>query len=215
MTVSRRVFEYIHPERFVAGTVGEPGQRAFFLQARDGSRVTSVLLEKNQVAALAERITDVLDTLLRRSGGELPIPAVAPKDHVDLEPLDTPVEPEFRVGTMSLVWDDEDESLVVEAFAASLDDEEDATEGTDDDDAGEEDEAALEARLTEQAAAQARALERSDVLHVVLSGVAARGFAERAERVVAAGRPPCPLCNLPLDPQGHICPRQNGYRRRS
>jgi len=214
--VPRRIFEYIHPERFVAGTVGEPGQRAFFLQARDGARTTSVLLEKGQVAALAERITDVLDTLVRRSGGQLPIPAVASKDHVDLDPLDTPVEPEFRVGTMSLVWNDEDESLVVEAFAASLDDEEDALEQPDDTgvgDVGQEvDEEALAEALV---AAQARALENSDVLHVVLSGVAARGFAERADRVVSAGRPPCPLCNLPLDPQGHICPRQNGYRRRS
>jgi uncharacterized repeat protein (TIGR03847 family) len=41
----------------------------------------------------------------------------------------------------------------------------------------------------------------------------ARAFIARALRVVAAGRPPCPLCSLPLDPEGHICPRQNGHRR--
>ena len=40
------------PERFVAGTVGEPGQRTFFLQARSGARMVSVALEKQQVAAL-------------------------------------------------------------------------------------------------------------------------------------------------------------------
>lgn len=210
--MTRRVFEYAHPERFVAGTVGEPGQRAFYLQARDGGRTTSVLLEKAQVAALAERISDVLDTLLRRSGGQLPIPAVAPKDHLDLDPLDNPVEPEFRVGTMSLVWDDDDESLVIEAFAAALDDDEGEAE---DDSVAEDDDLDEDERARQLAAEQARLLEQSDVLHVVLSGVAARGFAERAERVVAAGRPACPLCNLPLDPQGHVCPRQNGYRRRS
>jgi uncharacterized repeat protein (TIGR03847 family) len=215
MSVPRQVFEYVHPERFVAGTVGEPGQRSFYLQARDGGRVTSVLLEKGQVAALAERITDVLDTLLRRSGGQLPIPAVAPKDHLDLDPLDAPVEAEFRVGTMSLVWDDEDESIVLEAFAVSLDDPDDAPDEDGDAQEDEVDEEEAARRLAELAAAQSRALEASDVMHVVLSGVAARAFAERAERVVSAGRPACPLCNLPLDPQGHVCPRQNGYRRRA
>ena len=57
------------PERFVAGTVGPPGQRTFFLQARTGARVTSVALEKQQVSVLAERIDELLDELLRRRRG--------------------------------------------------------------------------------------------------------------------------------------------------
>lgn len=52
-----------------------------------------------------------------------------------------------------------------------------------------------------------------DVLEVRISGSAARAFVDRTESVVAAGRPPCPFCTLPLDPDGHICPRANGYRR--
>lgn len=192
----RRVFEYVHPQRFVVGTVGEPGQRAFYLQARDADRVTSVLLEKSQVAALAERISEVLDTLLRRSGGSLPIPAVSPHDQLDLEPLDSPIEEEFRVGTMSLAWDEEDESVVLEAFAiVETDDDQEETFDP------------VTGDVTQQ-------LADVDVLRVVLSGVHARGFAERAERVVAAGRPSCPFCSLPLDPGGHICPRSNGFRRR-
>lgn len=55
---------------------------------------------------------------------------------------------------------------------------------------------------------------RGDVLAVRITGSAARAFVARAESVVAAGRPPCPFCTLPLDPDGHICPRANGYRRR-
>lgn len=173
------VHEYVEPERFVAGTVGPPGQRTFFLQARHGSRLTSVALEKTQVAALAERVDDVLDTLLRRSGGDLPIPALAPVDDQDLDPLEAPIDEEFRVSGLSLVWDDEIERVVIEARA-----------GEDEDDPDD------------------------DVLRVVLTGAAARAFAARAQTVVAAGRPPCPFCALPLDPEGHICPRQNGYRRR-
>ena len=52
-----------------------------------------------------------------------------------------------------------------------------------------------------------------DILSVRITARAARAFVERAESVVAAGRPPCPFCTLPLDPDGHICPRSNGYRR--
>jgi len=40
----------------------------------------------------------------------------------------------------------------------------------------------------------------------------ARAFSQRAMQIVSAGRPPCPLCGLPLDASGHICPRQNGHR---
>jgi uncharacterized repeat protein (TIGR03847 family) len=173
------IHEYVEPERFVAGTVGPPGQRTFFLQARNGSRVTSVALEKTQVAVLAEGIDELLDTLLRRSGGELPVPALAPVDDQDLAPLDAPIEEEFRVSALSLMWDDEIDRVVIEARS-----------GDDEDD------------------------EDDDVLRAVLTGAAARAFAARAQTVVAAGRPPCPFCTLPLDPEGHICPRQNGYRRR-
>lgn len=186
------VHEYVEPERFVAGTVGPPGQRTFFLQAREGRRLTSVALEKTQVAALAERIDEVLDTLLRRSAGDLPIPALAPADDQDLAPLETPIEEEMRVRELSLMWDDEIERVVVEARSSAADD-------ADEPDSDDETEEADEAR---------------EVLRVVLTPSAARSFAARALTVVAAGRPPCPFCALPLDPEGHICPRQNGYRRR-
>ena len=49
---------------------------------------------------------------------------------------------------------------------------------------------------------------------VVLTAPAARAFSERAQTVVAAGRPPCQFCGNPLDPAGHLCPRANGFRRR-
>lgn len=179
------VHEYVEPERFVVGTVGPPGQRTFFLQVRNTPRLTSVVLEKAQVAALAEGIDELLDTLLRRSGGELPIPAVAPVDEQDADPLESPIEEEFRVGALSLMWDDDFDRVVIEARSQPDD--------VPDEDAAEEGE--------------------SQLLRVVLTGAAARAFAARAIRVVAAGRPPCPFCALPLDPEGHICPRQNGYRR--
>ncbi|KOG38465.1 hypothetical protein ADK38_47140, partial [Streptomyces varsoviensis] len=115
--MSRQVFLYDPPDRFVAGTVGLPGRRAFFLQATAAGRTTSVALEKTQVEALAERIDELLDEVVRRTGGNAPVPAVAPAEVADTAPLDTPVEEEFRVGTMALAWDGEEQRMVVEAQA--------------------------------------------------------------------------------------------------
>lgn len=192
----RQVFLYDPPDRFVAGTVGQPGQRAFFLQASGGGRTTSVALEKAQVAALAERVDELLDEVVRRSGGNAAVPAVAPSELADSAPLDSPVEEEFRVGTMALAWDGDSERVVVEAQAIV------ELEA----DSGDDLEAAEELLLQDDE-------NGPPLLRVRLTGSMARVFAKRALDVVAAGRPPCPLCTLPLDPEGHVCPRQNGYRR--
>jgi uncharacterized repeat protein (TIGR03847 family) len=185
----RQVYDYDPPDRFVAGTVGQPGSRTFFLQARTGKRLTSVALEKAQVSVLAERVDELLDEVLRRTGGSAPVPALATADSEDNDPLDTPIDEEFRVGTMSLAWDGETQRVVIECFA----------EGT----------AADEAEIDEED----DETETGPVLRVSLTGSAARAFAKRAIAVVAAGRPPCPFCAGPLDQEGHICPRANGYRR--
>lgn len=191
----RQVHVYDPPERFVAGTVGEPGHRTFFLQARGpNGRLTSVALEKEQVALLAQQLDRLLDEVLRTSGGAAPVPAVAPSEAEDLAPLDLPVEEDFRVGTLALGWDPSESKVVIVAQAPTEDE-------VDDDTAPEID------------AEDDEAVEGPDLLRVRLTGVMARAFAKRAQAVVSAGRPPCPFCGLPLDPAGHICPRQNGYRR--
>ncbi|MEU4098969.1 DUF3090 domain-containing protein [Streptomyces sp. NPDC026673] len=192
----RQVFLYDKPERFVAGTVGQPGQRTFFLQASAAGRTTSVALEKTQVEALAERIDELLDEVVRRTGGSAPVPAVAPSELLDSGPLEVPVEEEFRVGTMALAWDGAEERMILEAQALV------EIEAEDEDDL----EAAEEMLLQDDE-------NGPPLLRVRLTGAQARSFAKRALDVVAAGRPPCPLCSLPLDPEGHVCPRQNGYRR--
>ena len=186
--MSRQIFAFDQPPRFVVGTVGQPGERQVFLQARDGERVVSVALEKTQVRALAERVESLLDEVVRRSGGEAAVPATAPIGSEDLGPLDAPVTEEFRVGTMGLGWNGDTELVIIEAHEVVEDDDEvpDLEEDPDD---------------------------GPPVLRVRLSGAAARAFAKRALSVVSAGRPPCPFCNLPLEPSGHICPRANGYRR--
>lgn len=179
------------PERFVAGTVGPPGQRTFFLQARSGTRVTSVALEKQQVAVLAERIDELLDELLRTGEGESTIPAVAPVDLEDAEPLEQPIVEEFRAGTMTLSWEAADERVVVEVFPFT-------------------EEGVVEPGTPEEEIDEP---EPEELLVVRLPAAQARAFSKRAQAVVAAGRPSCPFCGGPVDPAGHLCPRANGFRR--
>ncbi|CCH31547.1 DUF3090 domain-containing protein [Actinosynnema sp. NPDC047251] len=184
--MARVIHVFRQPDRFVAGTVGQPGERTFYLQASEEARLVSVALEKQQVAVLAERIGSLLEEVHRRFGAE--VPEAVPDDLRDTEPLTPPVEEEFKVGTMGLGWDAESRAVVIELLA-----------------------------ITEEEVDEAVVLddteEGPDAVRVFLSPVEARAFAERADRVVRAGRKPCPLCSEPLDPEGHVCPRQNGYRR--
>lgn len=192
------VHRYDPPERFVAGTVGAPGQRTFFLQAREGVRITSVALEKQQVSVLAERLESLLDELMQAQG-EVLIPAVTPAGVQDSEPLEQPIDEEFRAGTMTLAWDDDAGRIIIEVFPVD--------ESVEVGDPGAADDAeAVEIQIEEA--------EPDELLVVSLPPALARAFCERAQVVVAAGRPPCQFCGNPMDPAGHLCPRANGFRRR-
>lgn len=181
--MARAIHVFKTPDRFVAGTVGEPGDRVFYLQAVHRSRVVSVILEKQQVQILADRMGLLLDEVRRRFGTALPDDA-----DVDTQPLVTPIEAEFRVGTMGLGWDADSGAVVVELLAVT-DTELDESVVLDDTEDG------------------------PDAVRVFLTPVQARGFAARSEMIVAAGRTPCPLCGEPIAGDGHICIRTNGYLR--
>ena len=167
-------YTFTNPQRCVAGTIGEPGERAFFIQTRSDNRVISVALEKAQVQAVANRL-DLMIAEVRKASPLAIVEAIA----VDDAPLETPVDEEFQVGAISLAWNDETQLVVLELY--ELEDDEDESEGS--------------------------------VLEINLSLGMAAAFAMRSKALVNAGRLPCPLCGIPIDPRGHLCPRANGYRR--
>jgi len=171
------------PDRIVVGTVGEPGERAFYLQARAGTRVVSIALEKEQSAVLAEKIEEILDQLMARDGNPFSVPAETPLELVDNEPLEQPVDAEFRTGTMALGWDASTSQIVIEAYPY--------VEVEDGDDDGEIDPPAV---------------EPSEALLVRIPVGTARAFAQRTREIVGAGRPICPLCGTPMEAGGHVCP---------
>ena len=116
-------YTFTNPQRFVAGTIGEPGERAFFIQARSDNRVISVALEKAQVQAVANRL-DLMIAEVRKASPLAIIEVIA----VDDAPLETPVDEEFQVGAISLAWNDETQLVVLELY--ELEDDEDESEGS-------------------------------------------------------------------------------------
>jgi uncharacterized repeat protein (TIGR03847 family) len=181
--VPRNITDHGTPDRFVAGTIGMPGDRTFYLQSRHDGDVVTVVLEKEQVSLLAAKLIEMLDEVGRTDAGV----AAAEPDPEDLEPLETPVLEAFRVGAFGIGWDTTSRRVVIEIH--------EVTEDVDVPDIGDD------------------TAEGPDCLRVWLAASAVRAFARRSSALVASGRPPCPFCHLPLDPGGHICPRANGYRR--
>jgi uncharacterized repeat protein (TIGR03847 family) len=193
----RRLFIFDPPDRFVSGAVGLPGSRAFFLQARKGRAVVSVALEKAQVAALAERLEELLTVIDDDPSANPPAasrPAASPPAATqggpgapaeDL-PLDEPVVEVFRVGAMALSWDATAERVVIEA--QPQDESGGYVEADDQDEDG------------------------PDLMRVRIAPNHARAFVEHAQVLVAAGRPPCPFCGQPLEATGHFCLAANGQQ---
>ncbi|NCX52861.1 MAG: DUF3090 family protein [Actinobacteria bacterium] len=184
--MANQLFDFNQPERFLIGTVGVPGEREFYLQVKglmEGRKVlASFALEKSQAAALCERIREMVREL------KLALSSAQP----DLAPLETPIEPEFILGLMSLAWVPEEKLFLFEAQEISSND----LEGLNDE-------------------SDTREAEGLSMLRVRISLEELGTFAKRTELVVSAGRQPCVFCGGPINPGGHLCPRANGYRRQS
>ncbi|CAB5001293.1 unannotated protein [freshwater metagenome] len=182
--MARIVYEFDPVERFIAGTVGQPGERTFFLQASSGSKLVSVALEKMQVGAITDRVIEILQQVARNDYA-----LAKHRTADDIAPLSQPILEEFRVGVIGIVWESKKERLLLELQAMG-------------DNENEFDDLVLEDIDS-----------APDIMRVLLTTKQAIEFVLRSRSVISAGRAPCPFCGAPLDPQGHLCPRANGYRR--
>ena len=179
------VYEFNPVERFVAGTVGAPGERTFFIQARTGPRVVSVVVDKSQVIALGER-TKIMLREIKKSDPTV----IIKSDQVDDAPLEQPIFEEFRAGVIAMAWDAQNAVIVYELREITS-----GEENSDEDVIFDENELSV------------------DLLRVHVSPPQAAAFSKRCLTLANAGRIPCPFCGIPIDPNGHLCPRSNGYRR--
>lgn len=176
-------FDFTDIDQFTAGAVGDPGARIFYLQVRTGGTVVSFRCEKQQVAALGEYLANALRDLPTPDAGEVP----------DDLTLVEPVVAEWVVGSMGMAIDERADRLVllVQEMVDRDQDDEDPDEGPLGD-------------LEDEDAATAR-------FHLTRGQAAA--FVTLAEELLAAGRPICPICAMPMSPDGHTCPRSNGHGR--
>jgi uncharacterized repeat protein (TIGR03847 family) len=109
-------FELPEPRRFTAGTVGEPGQRIFFIQAMAPGELVTLKCEKQQVGALAEHLAALL--------GDLPLPGEDEVLAADVD-FDEPSTAAWAVGRMGVAWDEGDDRLVLQCEEiVAVDDEE-------------------------------------------------------------------------------------------
>jgi uncharacterized repeat protein (TIGR03847 family) len=171
--------------RLTADAIGVPGQRTFLIQAASGSDQVTLLVEKEQVRVLAERVIAWLPELAadRPENPE----EVREAEAAELG-LNDPLEPDFRVGQLALTYDPERDRVVVVATELVVEEEPEP------DDTG---------------AAPSRAPRE---VRLWVTRPQLRVMARHGAQIVQQGRPPCPLCGNPLDPSGHICPAQNGHR---
>ncbi|MGH7667207.1 MAG: DUF3090 family protein [Candidatus Dormibacteria bacterium] len=183
-------FDLDPAEDITVGVEGQPGSREFFLEARSGSEQCTLLVEKLQLQELGAQLLQLLEPPTERSG-TAPDPLTRPGD-----------PPGWRVGQIQLSLDEDDglcTLLLEERGELPLADSEQELAGPDEVDnpkkAGQEEESELRAARVVATISQMRAL------------------AERALRVIEGGRAICPLCHLPMDPQGHVCPASNGHHR--
>ena len=185
-----RSFELPDVEWATVGTVGPPGQRTFYLQARQDYQMITLKLEKQQVAAIAQFLGEILS--------DLPVPDPLPDD--DLLALSEPVLAEWAVGGLQLAYDSSSDRIIILAEEISLEDE----------DEEEEEPSGTDLGIPELGGSQ-RDPDRG-AARIAITRESAALIVRVGAELVKAGRPTCALCGRPMDPEGHSCPRTNGHR---
>ena len=171
------IMDFNPVSRITVGTVGEPGQRVFLLQASQGISHVTLKIEKEQAAVLASSVLELLEGLdeeYPRSFSKVDEPLSS-----DLM-LQEPLDPAFVVGQIGLGYDQEQDMVVLVAQEIQFEDD-----------------------VAEPAIARFWATRPQMKL-----------LSEHALEVVEQGRPTCPLCHSPMDPEGHFCPRSNGHEKK-
>jgi uncharacterized repeat protein (TIGR03847 family) len=186
--------EFDPVDSIAAGAVGEPGHRAFYIQAEKDGQVLSVLVEKQQVAMLAERVQMLLDQVATQfpEAADVPVPLTPDAGELRGDPV-----PLFRAVAIGIGFDTSRQLVVLELHERPIAEDED-----------EEDDEPAETLPGGEVEEGEGYLAR-----LYFTAAQARAMATRGTAAVERGRPPCPLCGGPLDPTGHVCPRLNGHGR--
>ena len=166
-------------DRIIADAVGEPGSRTFYLQARTAAELVTLIVEKQQVELLAASVLDLLASIGLETG-------TGPEEaEMDLE---QPFEPRWRAGRLSIGYEEDTDTflLEIEEFQPELE---------------EDDPSAL-------------LRGEPEVLRLRATREQMFALSRHASAVAERGRPTCQFCGNPLDPEGHACPAMNDHSKR-
>lgn len=189
------IADFDHIDVITSGAIGEPGRRTFYLQIRTGNESVTVRCEKQQVATIS--------TYLRRALTNAPIPEGQPPRAV--MQLTEPVDEAFVLGAVALEFNSAADHFVLHLREFSPDIPDDTGDGDEWDEEN-------TPTLAEGSSSHPFPGDEDDVLSRVRVGMTraqVTAFCDHTDRVVAAGRPTCVYCELPIDPDGHFCPRMN------
>jgi uncharacterized repeat protein (TIGR03847 family) len=213
-------------DRITADAVGPVGARIFYLQGRKGDDVITILVEKQQVQLLAASVVEILARVGKETGQGPPEEVMG---------LDEPILPEWRAGRLSIGYQEERDLLMLEAEELLPEEEEEAeaeaeTESEEAPPEGldvfgpeltvaevEEEESFGAAQAPEERADEEEVESRPEAGRVRFWATREQmlSLARHGAVVCAAGRPQCPLCGNPIDPEGHRCPALNGQREQA
>jgi uncharacterized repeat protein (TIGR03847 family) len=190
-------------DRITTDAIGAPGERMFYIQARQGKTLVTVTVEKQQVQLLASSILEILSRIGKETGqgpGE------------EEMTLEEPVEPMWRAGRLSIGYLEERDLILLEIEELLPEDE----------DAEEEGAAGLEALETLEGLERVEGLEEletsepdsdrdADRVRMWATREQMLSLSRQGALVCSRGRPTCQFCGNPLDPEGHVCPAMNGH----
>jgi uncharacterized repeat protein (TIGR03847 family) len=185
--VTDNVIELDGVDSLGAGAIGEPGSRVFYIQADKSDARLTVVVEKEQVALLAEEAVAFLDRISLDYPEE---PAESATLHPSAAQVTEPAVPLFRARMIGLGFEPDRKLVLLELRERAEDDEDDEDDET---------EVPMGDALPEE----------GFVARIFATRAQVRAMAARGAESVTGGRPLCQLCNFPMDPAGHICPRWN------
>jgi uncharacterized repeat protein (TIGR03847 family) len=189
-------------DRITTDAVGEPGARVFYIQARAGLELVTVIVEKQQVQLLAASVLELLEDAPDTAADAETRPRTGPGVEESSMGLEEPLDPRWRAGRLSIGFDQDRDLFVleVEEFQPDLEDLDV------DDPRSIVPESPLPESMMEAPEPESIRIWASPAQMLALS--------RHGAEVAARGRPTCQFCGNPIDAEGHACPAMNGHSKR-
>ena len=182
----------LHPVTHITtDAIGPPGKRVFYIQGYKGQRTVTLIVEKFQIQTLAIGLEQFLAEIMTK----FPDLPEASGDYIETNMrINPPVDPLFRVGELALGYDSESDLVVLVAREATA-------------------EVGEEGLAEEGLAEEAEESPEGSVVRYWCSRSQIRAMAHWGIEIASRGRPICPQCGEPEDPEGHFCPKRNGHKK--